>query len=143
MAWDKLFAVPILRSIIRFFGAFPVDASKADKSAYVNALRTLNDNKALIIFPEGTRSRDGTVKDFKLGVARIALKTNACIVPVTIVGAYEAFSRHRLLPRPWKISVYYHKPIRIARHEFSDANDRNEFSHKITAQVTEQINSRL
>ncbi len=143
MAWGKLFTIPILRSVIRFFGAFPVESSKTDKSAYVNALKTLFKSKALIIFPEGERSDDGKVKDLKLGIARIALKTNARIVPVTIVGAYETFSRHRLIPRPGKISVYYHKPITIDKHKFADIKARNEFFNKVTNQVTKVISSKL
>jgi 1-acyl-sn-glycerol-3-phosphate acyltransferase len=143
MAWDKLFTIPILRSVIRFFGAFPVESSRADKSAYASALRTLFKRKALIIFPEGERSGDGKLKNLKLGIARMALKTNARIVPVTIVGAYETFSRHRLIPRPGKISVYYHKPITIDKHKFADIKSRNEYFNKITDQVTKVISSKL
>lgn len=143
MAWEKLFTIPVLRSVIRFFGAFPVELTSADKSAYINAISTLFKNKALIIFPEGERSGDGKVKNLKSGIARLALKTNARIVPVTIVGAYETFSRHRLLPRPGKISVYYHKPITIDKHEFADINARNEFFKKVTNQVMNVISSKL
>ena len=143
MAWEKLFTIPILRSVIRFFGAFPVELTSADKSAYINAISALFKNKALIIFPEGERSGDGKVKNLKLGIVRLALKTNARIVPVTIVGAYETFSRHRLLPRPGKISVYYHKPITIDKHEFADINARNEFFKKVTNQVMNVISSKL
>lgn len=143
MAWNKLFSIPILGRVIRFFGAFPVESSKTDKSAYVSALRTLLKGKALIIFPEGERSVDGNVKGLKSGIARIALKTDAWIVPVTIVGAFETFSRHRLLPRPGKISVYYHKPITINKHEFTNIEKRNEFFNRVTDQVTNIINSKL
>lgn len=117
--------------------------TSADKSAYINAISALFKNKALIIFPEGERSGDGKVKNLKLGIVRLALKTNARIVPVTIVGAYETFSRHRLLPRPGKISVYYHKPITIDKHEFADINARNEFFKKVTNQVMNVISSKL
>lgn len=143
MAWEKLFTIPILRSMIRFFGAFPVELTKVDKSAYVDALKILLKNKALIIFPEGGRSDNGEVKDLKLGIARLALKTNARIVPVTLVGVYEAWPKHRLLPRPVKISVYYHKPITIDKHEFTDIKSRNEYFNKITDQVTKIISSKL
>lgn len=143
MAWEKLFTIPVLRSVIRFFGAFPVELTSADKSAYINAVSTLFKNKALIIFPEGERSGDGKVRNLKSGIARLALKTNARIVPVTIVGAYETFSRHRLLPRPGKISVYYHKPITIDKREFADINARNEFFKKVTNQVMNVISSKL
>lgn len=143
MAWGRLFTIPIFRSMIRFFGAFPVELTKADKSAYVDALEILLKNKALIIFPEGGRSDDGKVKELKLGIARLALKTNARIVPVTLAGVYEAWPKHRLLPRPGKISVYYHKPITVDKHEFTDIKSRNEYFNKITDRVTKVISSKL
>jgi len=143
MAWGRLFSIPILRRIIRFFGAFPVEISKVDKSAYIDAIKTLNNGKALVMFPEGRRSIDGRIKTFKLGIARIAFKTNARIVPVTIVGAYEAWPKHKKLPRPKKISVYYHKPITIGKHEFADIKAKHEFFEKITNKVVEAINSKL
>ncbi len=143
MAWGRLFTIPIFSSMIRFFGAFPVELTKVDKSAYVDALKILLKNKALIIFPEGGRSDDGKVKDLKLGIARLALKTNARIVPVTLVGVYEAWPKHRLLPRPVKISVYYHKPITIDKREFTNIKSRNEYFNKITDQITKVISSKL
>lgn len=143
MAWGRLFSIPILRRIIRFFGAFPVEITRIDKSAYLDAVKALNNGKALIMFPEGERSADGKIKTFKLGLARIAFKTNARIIPVTIVGAYEAWSKHRLLPLPKKISVYYHEPITIDKHEFANIKARNEFLEKITNKITETIKSKL
>ncbi|KKM00646.1 hypothetical protein LCGC14_1802370 [marine sediment metagenome] len=132
MAWGRLFSIPILKRIVRFFGGFPVEISKVDKSAYVNALKTLYNGKVLMVFPEGGRSIDGRIKTFKLGFVRIAFKTNARIVPVTIVGVYEAWPKHKKLPRPKKISVYYHKPITIGKHEFADIKAKHEFFEKIT-----------
>ncbi len=143
MAWGRLFSIPILKRIVRFFGGFPVEISKVDKSAYVNALKTLYNGKVLMVFPEGGRSIDGRIKTFKLGFVRIAFKTNARIVPVTIVGVYEAWPKHKKLPRPKKISVYYHKPITIGKHEFADIKAKHEFFEKITNKVVEAINSKL
>ena len=50
MAWGRLFSIPILRRIIRFFGAFPVEATKVDKSAYVNALKTLYNGEGFFLY---------------------------------------------------------------------------------------------
>jgi 1-acyl-sn-glycerol-3-phosphate acyltransferase len=50
---------------------------------------------------------------FKPGVIRLALDTGAPIVPVTIIGGYRAFSPHHLFPRPFKVKVVYHDPIRL------------------------------
>ena len=143
MAWGRLFSIPILRRIIRFFGAFPVEIARLDKSAYIDAIRALNNGKALIMFPEGGRSVDGNIKNYSSSVARIAFKTNARIVPVTIVGAYEAWPKHRLLPRPGKISVYYHKPITIDKYELICIKDRHEFFEKVANRVMNVIASKL
>ncbi len=143
MAWGRFFSIPILRRIVRFFGGFPVGVSKIDKSAYVDALKALYKGKVLMVFPEGGRSIDGKIKKFKLGIARIAFKTNARIVPVTIVGAYEAWPRHKKLPRPKKISVYYHKPITIGKHKFADIKAKHEFFEKVTNEVIGAIKSKL
>ena len=143
MAWDRLFSIPILNRVIRFFGAFPVELTKFDKSAYVNALKALNKGHALMLFPEGGRSVDGKIKECKLGLARIVFKTNAQIVPVTIVGAYEAWPKHKKLPRPRRILVYYHKPMIIEKCEFQDMKTRNEFFAKVIQRVMEVIGSKL
>ncbi len=143
MAWERLFSIPILSRVIRFFGAFPVSLTRLDKGAYVNALKLLNEGCSIVIFPEGRRSADGKMKDCKLGLARIAFKTEAQIVPVTIVGAYEAWPRQRKLPRPRQIRIYYHSPITMRRGEFEDLKARNEFLTKVTSEVVEVINSKL
>lgn len=143
MAWGRLFSIPILSKMIRLCGAFPVEASKADKSAYVDAIRTLEKGMALIVFPEGKRSDDGEVKEFKPGIARIACRANAMIVPATISGAYEAWPKHRTLPRPKKISVYFHKPISIDKLEDLNSKDKHEFFNSVTNQIREVITGKL
>ncbi|MDR4505324.1 MAG: 1-acyl-sn-glycerol-3-phosphate acyltransferase [Candidatus Scalindua sp.] len=143
MAWERLFSIPVLKGIIRFFGAFPVNITKFDKAAYVNALKALSEGEALVIFPEGGRSADGKMKDCKLGFARIACKTKAPIIPVTIVGAYEAWPRQRKLPRPRQILVYYHNPVRMKMGEFADMKARNEFFTEVTNRVAGAISSKL
>jgi 1-acyl-sn-glycerol-3-phosphate acyltransferase len=143
MAWGRLFTIPVLRRMIRFFGAFPVELSKVDKSAYVDAIRTLKKGKALIIFPEGKRSDDGEVKEFKSGFVRIAFMTNAMIVPVTIAGAYDAWPKHRWLPRPRRISVYYHTPISIEKQDFASNNDKHKFFDEVANQIRKTISNKL
>jgi len=143
MAWGRLFSIPILRGMIRFLGAFPVETTKMDKSAYINAIRALNNGKVLMLFPEGKRSADGEVKEFKLGIARIAFKANAKVVPVTIAGVYEAWPKHRLLPRPRKISVYYHKPISIDKCNFKDSKAKHDFFNNVSNQIRDVIVGKL
>jgi 1-acyl-sn-glycerol-3-phosphate acyltransferase len=113
MAWDALFRVPLLGTIIKAVGAFPVDIRRGKgEAAYREALRVLTSGAALGIFPEGQRSERGPMGELRSGTARLAMETGAPIVPITIGGASRAWPKHRLLPKPAKIVVRYHRPIR-------------------------------
>lgn len=111
MAWDKLFRIPLVGRILRWFGAFPVSLENPESSAYKAALRILQKGEALMIFPEGGRSSDGNLMPFKVGAARLALRTGATIVPVAVQGGEKVWSSQMRLPRPAKVRVDYLNPI--------------------------------
>ncbi len=71
----------------------------------------LKQNKNIIIFPEGTRTTDGLVGDFKKMFAILSKELNVPIVPVCIQGAYKAMPKHTKIPRPYKVNVKYLPPI--------------------------------
>lgn len=85
MAKNSLFKIPIVKNIVKAYGAFPVDRSRADLSAIKNALRVLKEGKTLGIFPEGTRISSQDESDAKGGIAMIAEKTKATLQPVRII----------------------------------------------------------
>ena len=85
MAKNSLFKIPIIKSVVKAYGAFPVDRSRADLSAIKNALRVLKDGKTLGIFPEGTRIASEEDSDAKGVIAMIAEKTKATLQPVRII----------------------------------------------------------
>lgn len=85
MAKNSLFKIPIIKNVVKAYGAFPVDRSRADLSAIKNALRVLKDGKTLGIFPEGTRIASEEDSDAKGGIAMIAEKTKATLQPVRII----------------------------------------------------------
>jgi 1-acyl-sn-glycerol-3-phosphate acyltransferase len=115
MTWDRMFQVPVLGPVLRVFGAFPVNVEAGDPGALRQSLEHLRAGGALMIFPEGTRTRSGQLMPFKQGAIRLALKTGAPIVPVTIIGGYRAYSRWHRFPRPYKVKVFYHEPIRLSQ----------------------------
>ncbi len=111
MAKEELFRVPILGRLIRAVGSFPVRRGTADRAALKQAIRMLEEGRVVCIFPEGTRSTDGKLKEPELGIGLIALKSKAPVVPVAIVGTDEVLSPHSKIPKRHPIRVIYGKPI--------------------------------
>jgi len=144
MAWDALFRVPLLGRLIRALGAFPVDIRKGKgEAAYREALRVLESGDALGIFPEGQRSEAGPMGELRTGVARLAIETGAAIVPITIGGASRAWPKFKLLPKPAKIIVRFHKPITLSEDEPIARRDDRSFHREIMQRVAASINRSL
>lgn len=108
MAWSRLFRIPGLGWLIRRLRAFPVEIDAADPRATREAVRVLEAGHALMIFPEGARSRDGTVGRFKPGAFRLAASLGVPVLPVTISGGHECWPPGRILPRRGKVTITYH-----------------------------------
>ena len=85
---NKLFAW-----LIRKCGAFPVVRGAGDNAAIDTAIKTLEDGRAFVIFPEGTRSKDGTIGRAKSGIAVIAGTAKAPVLPVCIKYGRKGFRR--------------------------------------------------
>ncbi len=85
LAKDGMFSNWLVNWFLNSYGAFPLDRQSSDMRAYRWALGKLERDQALVVFPEGTRSK-GSMNKAIPGVARLALKTGAPILPVGIVG---------------------------------------------------------
>lgn len=135
MAKEELFKNPVFSLLIRSFGAFPVERGKGDRGVIDQAVEKLKNGKNLVIFPEGTRSKDGKVGRGKTGVALIAAKSNAFVVPVGI--AYEGKLKFRK-----KITVRYGTPIRPEELQISDnpaPRELKELKLKIMSSISELV----
>ena len=86
---EELFHLPVLGSLFRYLGAFPVKRGQVDVPALKKCLAILNNEKALGVFAEGKRNLDEQVGEFKQGAAFIAYKTDAPILPVAIFNAHD------------------------------------------------------
>ena len=117
MTWDRMTRLPLLGPLMLAYGSFPVNVERGDRAALKASLEQLRAAGGLMIFPEGARTRTGRLECFKPGVIRLALETDAPIVPVTIIGGYRAFSPHHIFPRPFKVKVVYHHPVRLTPPE--------------------------
>src|SRR4029077_17255981 len=89
--------------ILNALGAFPIDRGNADHDAMATAREILERGDVVVIFPEGTRIRPGTLGTPKRGVGRLALETGAPVVPVAVIGT-EAIRRGWRI-RPHKVRL--------------------------------------
>ena len=105
---------PVVGWIARNGGVHGIDRSSADIDAFRLAARILEEGHALFVFPEGTRSHDGLLGAGRDGVAVLALRTGAPIVPVGITGSYERWPRGQKLPHPGgRVTVRVGTPFRV------------------------------
>jgi len=111
MAWSRLFEIPLFGPFIRLLRAFPVQIESSDPRAAREAVRLLQAGQVVMIFPEGERSPDGRVQRFKPGAFRLAASLAAPVLPVTIAGGHDAWPLGRLLPRPRRITITYHRTL--------------------------------
>lgn len=127
MAKAEVFSWPIIGSLARLAGAFPVKRGDADMRAIRHSLRILGQGGVLGIFPEGTRAKEGEVKAPFQGVTMLAERTQSLIVPAAIVGSY----------RLWQpLTIVFGQPVNV--HSLCKAGeyDRGE----ATARLMEIIN---
>ena len=96
------------------FNAFPVERSGGKGRATKLARDLLGQGWNLLVFPEGTRSKDGWVRDFRLGAARLAVENGVPVVPIGIRGSYQAMPRGRgwIVPGRPPVHVRFGRPVR-------------------------------
>lgn len=103
-------------------GTIAVDRDAgSDVVAIKRVLQVLRQDRAMIVFPEGTRTRTGQLQRPKAGVGLLACRTGVVVVPARIFGSYEAFGRKGPLRIGTPVSVVFGRPLRPA-----DYDDRSE-----------------
>ncbi len=140
MAKKELFSFKPFGYIFSKLGAFPVNRGAGDMAAIENAEKALNEGRLLLIFPEGTRSKDGNPLRPKSGAVYIASDTGADIIPVAI--CYEG---KRLCLRK-KVTVIFGAPILNSEIKISKekrAVDSRRASALVMDRIIEMMNSRL
>jgi len=114
------FGGPITSRIARLVQVIPVDMDTRLSSAMQLSAYVLRQGKVLCVFPEGGRSRDGGIKEFKKGVGIIARELNIPLVPVAISGTYDMLPPGRRFPRPARVRITFGKPILPVGKEYDE-----------------------
>jgi 1-acyl-sn-glycerol-3-phosphate acyltransferase len=127
MAKEELLYVPVLGTLLRWIGTFPVRRGIADRKAIRTALEALSRGQFVLMYPEGTRSPDGRLQPAEHGAALLALRSGAPVLPMAIVGSHRVMPKGAKLPRSSPVIVRYGPLIpvpkiegRIDRHQLDD-----------------------
>jgi 1-acyl-sn-glycerol-3-phosphate acyltransferase len=109
----ELFSIPVLGLVMRVGRLVPVDREDRDSShrAVDQAAEMARDGRPFLIFPEGTRSRDGRLLPFKKGPFILAEKAGAPIVPVSISGTRMLMEKGKLRLHPGVVNIIIHPPV--------------------------------
>ena len=129
MAKQELFQKRWQGWLLNCLGAFPVKRGEADEDAMKTARMLLEQGKVVLVFPEGTRIRKGSLGKPKRGVGRLALETGAPVVPIAVVGTEKVRRGWKI--RPAKVKVRLGRPLTFPRAENP--------SPRLAAEVTERI----
>ena len=111
LARDSLFRNRWFKQLITTLNAFPIKRASADVGAIKETLRRLKKGLLVTVFPEGTRTADGSVRAMQPGVVLIARKAQVPLVPALILGAYEIWPRQAVLPHLGPVIVSYGEPL--------------------------------
>jgi 1-acyl-sn-glycerol-3-phosphate acyltransferase len=112
----SILRIPIVGTAMRFVGFVPVDRKGAEggKKSIARAVGLMRARGySYLIFPEGTRSRDGRMGPFRRGGFFLALASGAPIIPVTISGTRELMPKGQWFARRGKVRVVFHEPIPV------------------------------
>jgi len=129
----KFFGGPVSSRIAQYLQVIPVDMEAKLYNALQLSAYVLRQGKVLCVFPEGSRTRDGNIKEFKKGVAIIAKELNVPMVPAAITGTYAMMRPGQLFPRPARTTVTFGKPF----HPGGMAYD--EITKKLYADVVDLL----
>jgi len=114
LARESLFRFPGIGALLRSWNAVPVDRDGGGAKGLKIILDRLLQGNGIILFPEGTRTKDGNLQPARAGIGLTVIKSTAPVVPVRVFGTFEAYGRQHKFPRPRRVTVKYGRPLNFA-----------------------------
>ncbi len=139
MSKSENFKTPIVRTLFRNLGAF----SLGERGNPLDLQRAVDEAKAILrggewvgIFPEGTRSKDGTLGEFKSGAVRLAIEEKVPIVPCAVLGSRDALPKGKLIGKPIQVKVRVGRPIYYDQY---DGKATPELVERLTKELHQEV----
>jgi len=116
IAKKELFKIPIFGRAMKSAGYIEIDRQNHERAmkSLEEAAQKIRDGKSVVTFPEGTRSKDGTIKPFKQGLFHLAIQAGVPIVPISIIGAHKIMPKRTLKVKPGRITMIIGRPVDVS-----------------------------
>ncbi len=137
LARKNLLEWPFFGPLFPDMNVIPVERDGNDMSALREVIKKVREGNGVVLFPEGTRSRDGALQPARAGIGLVIAKTRATVLPMRIFGAFEAFPKGSKLPHLRPITVVIGEPIRFAPEEIEPTT--RETYQRLSDRVMESI----
>jgi 1-acyl-sn-glycerol-3-phosphate acyltransferase len=139
LARESLFRFPGIGALLRSWNSVPVDRDGGGAAGLREILNRLLAGGGIILFPEGTRTKDGKLQPARSGIGLTVIKSSVPVIPVRTFGTFEAFGRNHKFPRPVPVAVKYGEPMRFEKLR-AEAKDCSKARLKeIYQEVADQI----
>lgn len=137
LARKNLLKWPFFGPLFPAMNVIPVERDGNDMSALREVIRKIREGNGVVLFPEGTRSRDGNLGPARGGLGFVIAKTGATVLPMRIFGSFEAFSRDAILPHFLPITVSIGEPIRFSEEDLRDSgrDHYQELSDRVMREI--------
>jgi len=139
LARESLFRFPGMGALLRSWSAVPVDRDGGGAAGLKAILERLLAGGVIILFPEGTRTRDGQLQPARSGIGLVVIKSDAPVVPVRTFGTFEAYGRHITFPRPKRVAVKYGRPMKFETLRAEAKNCTKTRLKEIYQQIANEI----
>lgn len=139
LARETLFHIPVLAAILRSWKVVPVDRDAGTGRGLKTILQRLAQGGAIILFPEGTRTRDGNFQPARSGIGLTVIKSKAPVVPVRVFGTYQAYGRTKKFPSPRRLEVKYGKPLLFEKERAEAESCTKDRLKQIYQEIADKI----
>ena len=139
LARESLFRFPGIGALLRSWSAVPVDRDGGGAAGLRAIMDRLLAGGGIILFPEGTRTRDGNLQPARSGIGLVVVKSTAPVVPVRVFGTYEAYGRQVKFPRPKRIAVKYGRPMNFEKWRAEAKNCSKPRLKEIYQEIANEI----
>ena len=137
MGANNFYRIPCFGWLLTKFNGFSIKRGTPDRQALKEALSRLQAGKALLIFPEGTRSTDGTLGEIKKGASFIIHHSGVPVIPIFLKGAEHFMPRGAKFIRPAKLSVTFGSPIDFTA--LKEINQKQELYQRMCEKIRQAI----